>query len=160
LEAFLRFHAEPCALCGDTRVTDNLTTATVYLLQRAIDSRLDRAVTVGPVACAVSDGLAALIREPSAWRVAALIATARVLSPAVGSGAAADLSAAAVREYSMSLGGLPTNPILPMIRGAAARAVQSNDDRQMADALRLMSGLMFETSLASSAGAPHAAKSS
>lgn len=160
LEAFLLSRGQPCALSGETRITDNLAAATVYLLQRAIDTRLERAAAVGPLVCAVSDGLAALIREPSAWRIAALVATARVLAPAIGLGAAADLSAAAVREYSMSLGGRPINPALPEIRAAAARAVRSNDERQVVDALLMISTLLFAAPAALPADEPQAASSS
>lgn len=145
LEAFLRSRGLPCAPAGDTRITDDLATATVYLLQRALDDRLGRAAAVGPLVCAVSDGLAALIREPCAWRIAALIAAARVLSPGMGLGAAADLSATAVREYSMSLGGPPSHPSLPRIRAAAARAVRSNDERVVLEALGLMMTHLFGT---------------
>jgi len=160
LEAFLRSRGQPCTLAGDTRVTDNVATATGYLLQRAIGTRLDRAAAVGPLVCAVSDGLSALIREPSVWRVAALIATVRVLSPAIGLGAASDLAASAVREYSMSLGGSPLNPMLPAIRTAAARAVQSNDEWQVADVLQLISTLLLDTPVIPPAGEPRAANSS
>ena len=120
-----------------------LAAATVYLLERAIDCRLEQVAVVGLVVCAVSDGLAALIRERSAWRTAALVGTARILAPSIGPAAAADLSAGSVREYSMSLGGPPKNLDLPNIRAAAARAVQSNDESQVQDAVCLMAKQLF-----------------
>jgi hypothetical protein len=160
IESFLRSRGQHYVASGDTRATDNLAAATLYLLERAIDCRLEQVSVVGLVACAVSDGLAALIRERSAWRTAALVGTARILSPSIGPAAAADLSAAAVREYSMSLGGPPKNLNLPNIRAAAARAVQSNDESHVVDAVCLMSKQLFAASALLSAAEARAATSS
>ena len=144
LEAFLRSRGQPFATSGETRVTDNIASAAVYFFELARCSRLDGAsAVVGPLVCAVSDGLAALVREPNAWRVAALIATARLLAPAIGLGAAADLSASAVRDYSMSLGGVPLELALPQIRAAVAAAVQGNDELQVTSAVGQMTELLF-----------------
>jgi hypothetical protein len=151
LEAFLRSRGQPCALSGETRITDNIAAATMYFVQRARGTRTDGAAGVGPLVCAVCDGLAALVREPNAWRVAALISTARALAPAMGLGPAADISASAVRDYSMSLGGEPIDPRLPHIRAAVAGAVQGNDERLVTLALRPMTELLFAAPLAEAA---------
>lgn len=160
LEAFLRSRGQPYVLSGETRVTDNIAAAAVYFIQRARGNRLDGAVAVtGPLVCAVSDGLAALVREPNAWRIAALIATARVLAPAMGLAAAADVSASAVRDYSMSLGGVPLDPRLPQIRAAAAAAVRGNAEPQVAFALRQMTDLLFAPPQYAAAAQPDVALS-
>jgi hypothetical protein len=158
LEIFLRSRGQPCALSGETRVTDNIAAATVYFIQRARQDRLEGAIAVvGPLVCAVSDGLAALVREPNAWRIAALISTARVLAPGIGLSAAADLSASAVRDYSMRLGGVPLDPALPQIRIAVAGAVQSNDESQVETALRQMKRLLGALPHSVAPGLPQAA---
>jgi hypothetical protein len=51
------------------------------------------------VACLVSCALAELIAQPDAWRIVALVSTARLLTPWIGLNAAAIASASAAREF-------------------------------------------------------------
>ncbi|MEO9054601.1 MAG: hypothetical protein ABI356_06745 [Steroidobacteraceae bacterium] len=88
--------------------SDDLVRATVLIVETGIalyfadrDEALafhQRAV-VGDVACLVSRALAEQIAQPDAWRIVALVSTARLLSPWIGLNAAAMASASAARQF-------------------------------------------------------------
>jgi hypothetical protein len=136
LEAFMRLRGLRWVVSGDTRITDNLAGATIYVLNRALDSAPGgRAATlsatrhpgVGQIACTVSANLALLIQEPTYWRTAALVATARLLEKSVGLSAAAHIAAAAAREYSVVIGSSEPEAGLLKIGHAVREAVERND---------------------------------
>jgi hypothetical protein len=54
---------------------------------------------VGHMACVVSRALTELISQPGAWRIAALVSTARLLTPWIGLNAAALASASSARRF-------------------------------------------------------------
>jgi hypothetical protein len=147
LENFLRSRGQKWVLTGDARVTDNLACGTIYLIEGGLNAfMLDCRGTlsvaqhpaVGQITCAVSHGLSTLIHEPHSWRIAALVATARVLAPYSGLDAAAHISAAAAREYGATLNaGSQTNDVV-QIGSAAAVAVQSNDEKRAFHVMRLI----------------------
>jgi hypothetical protein len=147
LEAFLRAHGQRWAVSGETRVTDNLACATIYLVNSALAHggelpaaplTLAQHSSVGQIACAVSSGLALLIQEPAQWRTAALVGTARILERHVGLSAAARAAAAAAREYHSAVSnGLQETGVLDI--GHAARvAVEGNDEGALAGAVQLI----------------------
>jgi hypothetical protein len=72
LEGFLRTQAIAAAAPGIAQDSDNLIRATVFIVEHAM---------LGRLACLTSRSLAALIVEPARWRTAALVSTARLLSP-------------------------------------------------------------------------------
>jgi hypothetical protein len=134
LEAYLRSHGQKWVLAGDTRLTDNLACATIYMLNAALARCLEehRPLTVsqypavGQIACAVSCSLALLIQEPTQWRTGALVATARLLERHIGLSAAAHAAAAAAREFSAGLNSGSHDAEVFRIGNAARGAVESN----------------------------------
>jgi hypothetical protein len=147
LEAFLRSRDRKWTLSGEARVTDNLACATIYFVDQGPgactpegEGPLDDThhAAVGQAACAVSHGLAVLIQEVNSWRIAALIATARVLAPHIGPDAAARLSATSARDYAKGLKtGLEAG--LLQISTVVAGAVESNNHALVAKAVQLIS---------------------
>jgi hypothetical protein len=147
LENFLRSRGQKWVLTGDARVTDNLTCGCIYLVDGALNAymlesrgtlTISQHPAVGLVACAVSQGLAMLIQEPSTWRIAALVSTARVLAPYSGLDAAAHIAAAAARDYSAAVSA-GTQPAEVMhIGNAAAAAVESNDEERALHVMKLI----------------------
>ena len=146
LENFLRSRGQKWVLTGDARVTDNLACGGIYLVDGALnafmlESRGTLAVSqhpaVGQIACAVSHGLATLIQEPNAWRIAALVSTARVLSPYSGLDAAAHIAAAAARDFSAALNAGTQSADLAHISNAASFAVESNDEERALHVMKL-----------------------
>jgi hypothetical protein len=147
LESFLRSKGRKWTLSGEARVTDNLASATIYFVNEALSActpdgngLLDAThhAAVGQAACAVSHGLALLIGEVNSWRIAALIGTARVLAPHIGSDAAARLSAASARDYAKGLkAGLESG--LLQITTVVAGAVESNNLALAGKAVQLIS---------------------
>src|ERR1700691_2385691 len=109
LEEFLRVRDLKIAPAGAARDTDNLVRATVFMVdtgvriyffaqENALNER--QQAQVAQAACMVSHGLAALIGEPGAWRIAALVSAAQLLNPWIGLNAAAYAAAAAARPIS------------------------------------------------------------
>jgi hypothetical protein len=134
-------------LTGDARVTDNLACGGIYLVDGALNAfmlesrgtlTLSQHPVVGQIACAVSHGLAALIQEPNAWRIAALVSTARVLSPYSGLAAAAHIAAAAARDYSAAVNAGTRLADVVHISNAAACAVESNDEERALNVMKLI----------------------
>jgi hypothetical protein len=108
LEAFLRARSLVPAPAGVAQDSDNLVRATMLIVEAGLSlyfaDRVEglafrqRAV-VGHVACLVSRALAELISQPGAWRIVALVSTARLLSPWIGLNAAAIPSASSTRQF-------------------------------------------------------------
>ena len=71
----------------------------LYFADRAEGLAIRQRAVVGQVACQVSRAIAELISQPAAWRIAALVSTARLLTPWIGLTAAAMVSAASVRQF-------------------------------------------------------------
>lgn len=111
LETLLRAHRQPCIADADTALDENLTVATEFLLKPSLTHIHDWQMLCSPsyfaafgrVVGTVSFCLAALIIEPHAWRVAALRATARMLSPVFGPDAAPVIAADAVGSFKTTL---------------------------------------------------------
>ncbi len=108
LENFLKARGIAPAPRGVSQNCDDLVRATVcivetglalYFADRADGLASGQRAIVGHVACLVSRALAEQIEQPDAWRIAALVSTARLLSPWVGVNAAAMASACAVRQF-------------------------------------------------------------
>lgn len=108
LETFLRARSLVPAPAGVAQDSDNMVRATVLIVEAGLSlyfaDRVEglayrqRAI-VGHVACLVSRALAELISRPDAWRVVALVSTARLLSPWIGLNAAAAASASSARQF-------------------------------------------------------------
>lgn len=133
LEVFLRSRALPCAAAGAAQVTDNLTAATVAIVssgltlyackqqQQLLDWQLEE---LAQLACAVSEGLTALIYEPRSWRVVALLSAAQLLRAQMGPSSAAHLSASITHTFAARPN---ERRSLIDIGRMAARAVERND---------------------------------
>jgi len=147
LENFLRSRGQKWVLTGDARVTDNLACGGIYLVDGALNAfmlesrgtlTISQHPAVGQIACAVSHGLAMLIQEPNAWRIAALVSTARVLSPYSGLDAAAHIAAAAARDYSAAFNAGTQSADVVHIGNAASFAVESNDEERALHVMKLI----------------------
>jgi hypothetical protein len=147
LEIFLRSRGQKWVLSGDTRITDNLACGTLYLLDGALNAFMvdcggtlsnSQHTVVGQIVCAVSHGLSTLIRESNSWRIAALVATTRVLAPYSGLDTAAHIAAAAARDYSATLNAGSQTTDVVQIGSAAAVAVQSNDNERALRVVQLI----------------------
>ena len=130
LEALLRALQLPVAQAGTSRVTDNLSCATVHLVETAIGGGSDlfvfnrlREAAAGPLACAVSQGLADGIDESESWRIAAMISTTELLAPRLGFAFASQRAVAAAYAYI-------ANP-LDVISAAAAQVVKTQQTREL-----------------------------
>jgi hypothetical protein len=147
LEIFLRSRGQKWVLTGDAGVTDNLACGSIYLVDGALNAfmlesrgtlTISQHPALGQIACAVSRGLATLIQEPNAWRIAALVSTARVLSPYSGLDAAAHTAAAAARDYSAALNAGTQAADVVHISNAASFAVESNDEERALHVMKLI----------------------
>jgi hypothetical protein len=108
LERFLRARGIVPAARGVPQDSDDLVRATVLIVETGVAlyaadreevlAFRQRAV-VGHVACLVSCALAEQIARPDAWRIVALVSTARLLTPWIGLNAAAIASASVAREF-------------------------------------------------------------
>jgi hypothetical protein len=107
LERFLRARGIVPAARGVSQDSDDLVRATVLIVEAGIALYAHREevlafrqrAVVGHVACLVSCALAEQIAQPDAWRIVALVSTARLLTPWIGLSAAAIASASAVRDF-------------------------------------------------------------
>jgi hypothetical protein len=147
LERFLRSQGLKWIATGETRITDNLATATIRLVGEALSacdaqSPLFQAplchAAVGQSACAVSSAVALLIQEPNYWRTGSLVATARLLENAIGLSAAAHLAAAAARDYSLAINNGTLDPHVIHIGRLARAAVEDNSPEDIAHTVRLI----------------------
>jgi hypothetical protein len=112
LEAFLAVRGIVPAPRGVSQDSDDLARATVlivesglalYLVDREEALAYGHRPVVGHVACLVSRALAEQIARPDAWRIAALVSTARLLNPWIGLNAAAMASATAARQFQKAV---------------------------------------------------------
>jgi hypothetical protein len=107
LEAFLRARGIVPAARGVAQDSDDLVRATVLIVETGVALYADheealafrQRAAVGHVACLVSRALAEQIARPDAWRIAALVSAARLLTPWIGLNAAAMASASAARQF-------------------------------------------------------------
>jgi len=133
LEAFLRAQSLVPAPAGVTQDSDNLVRATELLVGAGVSLYVDREeglgfrqrAVVGHVACLVSRALAEQIGQPDAWRIAALVGTARLLSPWIGLNAAAMASASAARQFQKEVS-KGISPLDWRIMKSACDAVSGN----------------------------------
>jgi hypothetical protein len=155
LEAFLRARSLAPAAAGVAQDSDDLARATVsmveaglslYIGDRVEGLAIRQRAVVGQVACLVSRALAELISQPAAWRIAALVSTARLLSPWVGLNAAAMASASYTRRFQRELARISSEPDGRIIVGACA-AVNRYDAETMTE---LSAAIAARLSIASS----------
>ncbi len=108
LERFLSAQGIVPAPQSVSQNSDDLVRATIciveaglahYFADRADGLAFGQRAIVGHVACLVSRALAEQIEQTDAWRIAALVSTARLLRPWVGLNAAAMASASAVKKF-------------------------------------------------------------
>jgi hypothetical protein len=147
LEQFLRSRGLKWMTTGETRITDNLASATIYFVGEAINACAEQSPlvlaplvhpVVGQSACVVSSALALLIHEPNYWRTGSLVATARLLEKFIGLSAAAHLAAAAARDYSLDVSNGTVDARTLLIGRAARTAVESNAEADSAHTIRLI----------------------
>jgi len=141
LAEFLRAQAILPAPAGPAQDSDNLTRATVSIVEAGLarygngvwgEIAAPQRAVVGHVACLVSRSLAELIHQPGAWRIAALVGTARLLAPSIGLGAAAAASASAARHFERELAqGMPAEDA--RIGQGASAAVNRGGTAAMAE---------------------------
>jgi hypothetical protein len=108
LEQFLISRSLKLAKVGAAQASDNLTRATVFIVESGLQTYFkerdhgmatSQLPVVGHCACIVSRAAAAAIRQPTMWRIPALISTALLLTPWIGLNAAASGSAASVQAF-------------------------------------------------------------
>jgi hypothetical protein len=141
LERFLSERGIVPAPRGISQDSDDLVRATVsiveaalalYFVDRKESLAFGQRAVVGHVACLVSRALAEQIGQPEAWRIVALVSTARLLSPWIGLNAAAMASASAARQFQKEV----TKGISPLdwrIMKSASDAVSGNGLDAMAN---------------------------
>ena len=148
LDQFLRFQGLAVSPAGPACVTDNLARAALYLIDaglragpktQAVESPEAFRSTLARTTCAVIDGVATLIHEGAAWKSAALIATAQVLSRFVNLRAAAQAAASAAHEYDASFKHLSPDIALQDISHQAANAVRTNELAELKHTVSLIS---------------------
>lgn len=142
LEVFLRTHRLKVSTSGASRITDNVIRTTIYMVGRtfAPTDTIDLAQQAGvaTIACAICHELTSLIGEPGAWRIAALVSAAELLSAGIPRKNAAIQSAAAARGFVVMLQSRALEPTIERIGIQAALAVRSNLDDDLASAGRLI----------------------
>jgi hypothetical protein len=112
LENFLLANALKITFSSSIKDTDNIARAVIFIVNHGIAtycryhgpslSDVQQEV-VARNACAASFGIARLIQAEPAWRVAALLSTAQLLSPYVGMNAAATRSTFSVRAFHVDM---------------------------------------------------------
>jgi hypothetical protein len=141
LEKFLRARAIVPAPAGVAQDSDNLVRATVLIVEaglthyfndRAEGLAVSQRPIVGHVACVVSRALAELISQPGSWRIAALVSTARLLSPWIGLNAAA-LEAASSARWFQQEWSKAASAIDERVRHSALTAVTEESATPMAE---------------------------
>jgi len=142
LERFLSGRGIVPAPRGISQDSDDLVRATVliveaglalYFVDRKEGLAFGQRAVVGHVACLVSRALAEQISQADAWRIVALVSTARLLSPWIGLNTAAMTSASAARQFQKEV----TKGISPLdwrIMKSASDAVSGNGLDAMANA--------------------------
>ena len=134
LEAFLRGQSLVPAPVGASQDTDNLVRINVliveaglvlYFADRPQGLDFSQRPVVGHVASLISLTLAQQISEPDIWRNAALVSTARLLSPHIGLNFAAAAASSAVRQFQQRIV-TGVSPSDWRIMNSACEAVGSN----------------------------------
>ena len=120
LEQFLTTHRVKVEY-GVARDSDNLARAAVFIIDSGLKVYFSGRVegladsqhsVIGRLACVVSRAVAAVIFQPDAWRIPALLSTARLLTPWIGLNAAARASASSTHVFTV---GLTTSSALPRV---------------------------------------------
>jgi hypothetical protein len=141
LDKFLRARAIVPAAAGVAQDSDNLVRATVLIVEaglthyfndRAEGLAVSQRAIVGRVACVVSRAIAELILQPGSWRIAALVSTARLLSPWIGLNAAA-LEAASSARWFQREWSKAASAIDERVRHCALTAVTEESPATMAE---------------------------
>lgn len=141
LEEFLRARATPPAPAGVSQDSDNVARAAGLIVdsglkvafpERAAVLPSPQRILVAQMACLVSQALAELISQPNAWRTAALVSTARLLSPWIGLNAAAMESASHTRRFQSERSG-KRSPTDLWIGRTASAAVTDGDVATMTE---------------------------
>jgi hypothetical protein len=139
LEQFLVSRSLKLAKVGAAQASDNLTRATVFIVESGVQAYFkerdhgmasSQLAVVGHCACIVSRAAAAAIREPTTWRIPALVSTALLLSPWIGLSAAASGSTASVQEFENRLQHFSISADHPL-RDRVTVAVVQNDYTQI-----------------------------
>jgi hypothetical protein len=142
LERFLSGRGIVPAPRGISQDSDDLVRATVLIVEAALAlPGVDREkglvfrqrAVVGHVACLVSRALAEQIAQPDAWRIVALVSTARLLSPWIGLKAAAIASASSTRQFQKEVA-KGISPLDWRIMKSAHDAVSGNGPDALANA--------------------------
>ena len=168
LERFLKGQGIVPAPRGISQDSDDLVRATVLIVEAALalhvvdhEKRLvfgQRAV-VGHAACLVSRALAEQIAQPGAWRIVALVSTARLLSPWIGLNAAAIAAASSTRQFQKEV----TKGISPLdwrIMKSAGDAVSGNGLDAIANVAANIAALLNAETPSAEVGAPRALRGS
>jgi hypothetical protein len=141
LDKFLRARAIVPAPAGVAQASDDVVRATVLIVEAGLKHYFnDRAeglavyqqAVVGHAACVVSRALAEAISQPGSWKVAALVSTARLLSPWIGLSAAA-LEAASSARWFQQAWSKAASPLDERIRQSALSAVMGESAAAMAE---------------------------
>lgn len=112
MEGFLRARAMVPAPAGVSQDSDNVARASVLIVEAGLrvsfrdreeGLTVPKQAMVGHMACVVSRALTELISQPGAWRISALVSTARLLSPWIGLNAAALASASSARRFQQEM---------------------------------------------------------
>jgi hypothetical protein len=164
LERFLSDRGIVPSPRGISQDSDDLVRATVLIVEAAlalyfVDHKdglaFGQRAVVGHVACLVSRALAEQIEQPDAWRIAALVSTARLLSPWIGLNAAATASASAVRQFQKEV----TKGISPLdwrIMKSASDVVRDNGPHAMANTSANIAARLNAETLSAEVWAPQA----
>lgn len=162
LERFLSGRGIAPAPRGISQDSDDLVRATVLIVEAALALHVvDRVKglvfaqrgVVGHVACLVSRALSEQIAQPDAWRIVALVSTARLLSPWIGLNAAAIASASSARQFQKQV----TKEISPLdwrIMKSASDAVWGNGLDAMATASANIAARLNAETPSAEVGAP------
>ncbi len=121
---------------GSHRDSDNIARATVLIIECGLKeyfhSREEglaepQHAAIGRLACVVSRAAAALIQEPDAWRIPALLSAARLLTPWIGLNPAACASASSIHEFTLDTTSQAGRQVDIDIADGVSRAMRIND---------------------------------
>ena len=145
LEGFLRARGIVPAPPGVAQDSDNLVRATVLIVEAGLKLHLnDRSeglaapelAIVGRMACLVSRALAEFISQPTVWRIAALVSTARLLTTWIGLNEAAIMSAGSTRHFQEGL--VKGAPIDTQVGRSVSAAIVGDGTDAMAEVSALI----------------------
>jgi hypothetical protein len=141
LEKFLLSRDIAPAPACIAQASDNIARATMLIIDAALalcfkgsaqhPSASQRSM-IGHVSCVTSRALSESVSEPDAWRIAALVSTARLLSPWIGLTSAAMASASAMRGYRLGLS-KPASAIDVRISHGAVTAMTASSEETFAE---------------------------